>query len=275
MKSQSKVARGAVYVSAFLTFFMLIVLVGYIIIKGAPNLTPAMFEKVYTTENVSMFPAIVTTLIVVILSLIIATPLGIFTGCYLVEYAKKGSRLVETIRLATETLSGIPSILYGLFGMLFFGTALHLGYSIMSGVLTLSIMILPLIIRSTEEALLAVDDTLRSGSLALGAGKLRTIVRVVLPVAIPGILSGVILAIGRCVGETAALMFTLGTTTDMPTSLMSSGRTLSLHMYVLSTEGMYVKEAFATGFILIILTLLINGLSSLIGSKLSGGKQNA
>lgn len=272
MKQRASITRGIIFFSAFITFAMLIILVGYIIAKGVPNLEPKMFERVYTTENVSMFPAIVTTLIVVLLSLLVATPLGVFTGFYLVEYSKKGSRLVEIIRLTTETLSGIPSIIYGLFGMLFFSMALQLGYSILSGVFTLAIMILPLIIRSTEEALLAVDDRLRSGSLALGAGKLRTIVRVVLPVATPGILSGIILSIGRCVGETAALMFTLGTTTDMPTSLLSSGRTLSLHMYVLSTEGIYVKEAFATGFVLIVLTLLINGLSSLIGSKVSGGK---
>ena len=264
MKTRSSIVRGLILAAAFITFAVLIILVGYIVLKGVPHLNPAMFEKTYTTENVSMFPAIITTLIVVVLSLLIATPLGVFTGFYLVEYAKKGSRIVEVIRLTTETLSGIPSILYGLFGMLFFSIALKLGYSILSGVFTLSIMILPLIIRSTEEALMAVNDSLRSGSLALGAGKLRTIIRVVLPVA-------VILAIGRCVGETAALMFTLGTTTDMPTSLLSSGRTLSLHMYVLSTEGLFVDQAFATGFVLIVLTLLINALSSLIGSKLAGG----
>lgn len=271
MKTRSAIVRGLILAAAFITFSVLVVLVGYIVIKGGPHLNPAMFEKTYTTENVSMFPAMITTLIVVVLSLLIATPLGVFTGFYLVEYAKKGSRIVEVIRLTTETLSGIPSILYGLFGMLFFSIALKLGYSILSGVFTLSIMILPLIIRSTEEALMAVNDSLRSGSFALGAGKLRTIIRVVLPVAVPGILSGVILAIGRCVGETAALMFTLGTTTDMPTSLLSSGRTMSLHMYVLSTEGLFVDQAFATGFILILLTLLINAISSFIGSKLAGG----
>lgn len=271
MKGRSMAAKAVIMVSAFITFAILAILVGYIVIKGAPHLSAEMFEKTYTTENISMFPAIITTLIVVVLSLVVATPIGIFTGFYLVEYAKKGSKVVEIIRIATETLSGIPSIIYGLFGMLFFSIALKLGYSILSGVFTLSIMILPLIIRSTEESLIAVDDSLRSGSLALGAGKLRTIVRVVLPVAMPGILSGIILAIGRCVGETAALMFTLGTTTDMPKSLLSSGRTLSLHMYVLSSEGLFVDQAFATGFVLIIITLLINSLSSLIGNRLSGG----
>lgn len=269
---KSKIMRFIIMASAFLTFASLLIIIGYIIINGAPNLSPRLFEPVYTTQNVSMFPAIITTLIVVIISLLIATPLGVFTGFYLVEYAKKGSKVVELIRLTTETLSGIPSIIYGLFGMLFFVVALGLGFSIYSGVFTLSIMILPLIIRSTEESLLAVDDTLRNGSFALGAGRLRTIFRVVLPVATPGILSGVILAIGRCVGETAALIYTLGTTTDMPKGLSSSSRTLALHMYVLSTEGLHVKESFATGFILIVLTLLINSLSTYISKKLVGGK---
>lgn len=269
---KSKIMRFIIMFSAFLTFASLAVIIGYIIINGAPHLKPELFQAKYTTENVSMFPSIITTFIVVILSLLIATPLGIFTGFYLVEYSKKGSKVVELIRLTTETLSGIPSIIYGLFGMLFFVVALGMGFSIYAGVFTLSIMILPLIIRSTEEALIAVDDRLRFGSFALGAGRLRTIFRVVLPVATPGILSGVILAIGRCVGETAALIYTLGTTTDMPTSLSSSSRTLALHMYVLSTEGLHVHESFATGFILIVVTLVINGLSTLIGKRLAGGK---
>lgn len=268
---KSKIMRMIIRLSAFLTFASLIIILGYIIINGAPHLSPKLFERTYTTDNVSMFPSIVTTFIVVILSLLIATPLGIFTGFYLVEYSKKGSKIVEIIRLTTETLSGIPSIIYGLFGLLFFTVTLGLGFSIYSGVFTLSIMILPLIIRSTEEALMAVDDQLRSGSFALGAGKLRTIFRVVLPVAVPGILSGIILSIGRCVGETAALIYTLGTTTDMPTSLSSSSRTLALHMYVLSSEGLHVDESFAAGFILIVVVLIINTISTILSKKLSGG----
>lgn len=270
---KSKILNAFVYLSAGITFGMLLLLIVYITMKGVPNLTKDLFSMTYTTENVSMVPSIITTLIVVICSLLIATPLGVFTGFYLIEYAKKDSKIVEIIRLASETLPGIPSILYGLFGMLFFVTTLKLGFSIYSGVFTLSIMILPLIIRSTEEALLAVNDSLRMGSYALGAGKLRTIFKVVLPVALPGILSGIILAIGRCVGETAALVYTLGTATQMPESLASSSRTLSLHMYVLSSEGLHVNQSFATAFVLILITLFINGLSNFIGNRLVGGKK--
>lgn len=269
---KNSVIRGLIHVAAILTFGSLLLLVAYIVVKGVPNLNSDLFQLEYTTQNVSMLPFIITTLIVVALSLLIATPLGVFTGFYLVEYANKDSKLVDLIRLTTETLSGIPSIIYGLFGMLFFVTFLSLGFSILSGVFTLSIMILPLIIRSTEESLLAVDDSLRNGSFALGAGRLRTIIRVVLPVAAPGILSGVILAIGRCVGETAALIYTLGTATALPEGLHSSSRTLALHMYVLSNEGLHVNESFATGFILIVLTLGINTLSTLISKKIVGGE---
>ncbi len=232
----SKFIRGLIKVAAFITFGVLLLIIAYIVVKGVPNLHLSLFERQYTTENVSMYPAIITTLIVVGLSLLIATPLGVGTGIYLIEYAKRGSKVVEVIRITTETLSGIPSIIYGPFGMLFYVITLKLGFSIYAGVFTLAIMILPIIIRSTEEALLAINDELRFGSLALGAGKLRTTIRVVLPGAMPGILSGVILGIGRCVGETAALIYTLGTATAIPTGLGSSGRTLALHMYVLSTE---------------------------------------
>lgn len=268
----SKAMRWIIKGAAIITFGMLFLIIGYIIVKGFPNLSLSLFETQYTTDNVSMYPAIITTLIVVGLSLIIATPLGVGTGIYLIEYAKRGSKVVEIIRITTETLSGIPSIIYGLFGMLFYVISLKLGFSIYAGVFTLSIMILPIIIRSTEEALLAINDELRFGSLALGAGKLRTTVHVVLPGAMPGILSGVILAIGRCVGETAALIYTLGTATAIPAGLGSSGRTLALHMYVLSTEGLHVKESFATGLILLLLTLAINTISTFLGNRMIGGK---
>lgn len=268
----SKFMRYLIKAAAFITFGVLLLIIAYIIIKGFPNLNASLFERQYTTENVSMYPAIITTLIVVGLSLLIATPLGVGTGIYLIEYAKRGSKVVEIIRITTETLSGIPSIIYGLFGMLFYVITLKLGFSIYAGVFTLAIMILPIIIRSTEEALLAINDELRFGSLALGAGKLRTTIRVVLPGAMPGILSGVILGIGRCVGETAALIYTLGTATAIPASLNSSGRTLALHMYVLSTEGLHVNESFATGLILLLLTLAINTLSTFLGNRMIGGK---
>ncbi len=252
------------------TFSVLFFLIGYIILRGVTSLSPIIFEWKYTTQNVSMTPAIITTLIIVSLSILIAAPIGVFTGFFLVEYAKKGSKIVELIRVSSETLAAIPSIVYGLFGMLFFGIFLNLGYSIMSGVLTVSIMILPLIIRATEEALISVNDSLRHGSFALGAGKLRTIFKVVLPTAMPGIVSGVILAIGRVIGETAALIYTLGTSTNMPKNLMSSGRTLALHMYVLSNEGLHVNEAFATGVILLVVVIILNQLSVWLSNKLTG-----
>ncbi|SHH15210.1 phosphate transport system permease protein [Anaerosphaera aminiphila DSM 21120] len=253
--------------SVFITFGSLFLIVGYVIIKGLPHLKLSMFSLNYTSENVSMLPSIITTLIVVALSILIAAPIGIFTAIYLVEYSKKNSKIVEVIRLATETLQGIPSIVYGLFGMLFFVLRMGLKYSILSGVFTISIMILPLIIRSTEEALKSVSDNIRQASFALGAGKLRTIFRIVIPVAVPGIISGIVLATGRIVGETACLIYTLGTATSLPTSLNSSSRTLALHMYMLSTEGMHVGEAYATGTVLLLLVLLINYISNKLASK--------
>lgn len=268
---EKNIIRFLVYLSTLFTFGSLFFVIGYILINGIPHLTPSLFSWQYTSENVSLMPAIVTTLIVVFVSLLIATPIGVFSGFYLVEYAKRGSKVVEVIRIASDTLSGIPSIVYGLFGMLFFVIFLGFQYSLLAGILTSAIMVLPVIVRSTEEALISVDDSLRSASFGLGAGKLRTIFKVVLPVAMPGILSGIILAIGRIVGETAALMYTLGTSTNMPKSLFSSGRTLALHMYVLSSEGLHVNESFATGVILIVTVLVINGISTVLSNKLSKG----
>lgn len=253
--------------SAITTFSILFFLIGYILIKGIPHITPSLFAFKYTTENVSLFPAIITTIIITLLSLIIATPISIFTAIYLVEYAKSTNKLVKIIRITTETLSGIPSIIYGLFGLLFFVTYLRWGFSIIAGTLTLSIMILPLIIRSTEEALKSVPLSLREASFALGAGKLRTIFKIVLPSAIPGIFAGIILAIGRIVGETAALVYTTGTAAEIPKNLFSSSRTLAIHMYALSSEGLYVNQAYATAVILLITVLLINTISSFLAEK--------
>ena len=229
-----------VNVAMIATVAVLAYLIVYILVNGVPYLNSQLFELKYTSENASVFPAIINTLIMTVLSLVLAVPLGIFAAIYLVEYAKKGSKLVKIIRITTETLQGIPSIIFGLFGLLFFSTALHWGYSLLSGSMTLVIMILPLIIRTTEEALLGVPDAYREASFGLGAGKLRTVFKVVLPSAIPGILSGVVLATGRIVGETAALIYTAGSVAKVPESLMGSGRTLAVHMYVLSSEGLYM-----------------------------------
>lgn len=266
-RMQRYAARGA----AFLTLGVFLGIVGYILWKGVPHLTPSLFAFTYNSDNVSMFPAIINTLIITALALLISVPLGVFSAVYLVEYARRGNKLVSAVRMAAETLSGIPSIVYGLFGMLFFVITLGLGLSLLSGALTLSIMTLPLILRTTEEALKAVPDAYREGSFGLGAGRLRTVLRVVLPSAVPGILAGVILAIGRIVGETAALIFTAGTVAELPKSLLSSGRTLSVHMYVLSNEGLYMDQAYATAVILLVVVFAINALSGLIAKRLTKG----
>ena len=260
--------RILVTAAAALTVLMLFSLVFYILIKGIPNLKPSLFEWKYTSKNASMMPAIIHTITMVLMTLLIAVPFGIGSAIYLTEYAKRGNKVVPVIRMTTETLSGIPSIVYGLFGYMAFVHWLDWGYSLMAGIITLAIMILPLIMRTTEEALLAVPDSYREGSYGLGAGWLRTIFRVVLPSAMPGILSGVILGVGRIVGETAALIYTAGSVTGVPTSLMSSGRTLAVHMYALLSEGLYTDEAYATAVVLLVLVFIINRLSAYVANKI-------
>ena len=267
-RGKARVQKGLVHAAAVITFAVLLFLIAYILINGIPNLKPSLFEWTYNSDNVSMMPAIITTVQMTLLALVIAVPLGLFTAIYLNEYAKRGNKLVNLIRITTETLSGIPSIVYGLFGMLFFVTQLHWGYSLIAGGMTLAIMILPLIMRTAEEALMAVPDTFREGSFGLGAGRLRTVFRIVLPSAMPGILSGIILAIGRIVGETAALIFTAGTMAQIP-GLFQSGRTLAIHMYVLSGEGLHMNEAYATAVVLLVVVLLMNALSAFVAKKLT------
>lgn len=261
--------RILVDLAALLTVAVLVAVVGYILIRGVPNLKPELFAWKFTTDNQSMMPAIINTISITVVALLVAVPFGIGSAIYLVEYAKRGNKLVNVIRLTTETLSGIPSIVYGLFGYLMFVVALKWGYTLLAGTLTLAIMILPLIMRTTEEALKAVPDSFREGSFGLGAGKLRTVFRIVLPSAVPGILSGVILGIGRIVGETAALIYTAGTVTGVAEGLFSSGRTLSVHMYALLSEGLYTEQAYATAVVLLILVIVINALSGMIAKKVT------
>lgn len=265
----SLLLRLLMVISTIFTVGITVCLVGYILIKGIPNLTPEQFAWEYNTENVSMLPAIVNTLMMVVLVLIFAVPVGVGAAIYLVEYAKKGNKLVKIVRVTTETLQGIPSIVYGLFGYLFFAVFFGWGYTFLGGALTLAIMILPLIMRTTEEALLSVPDSFREGSFGLGAGKLRTIFKIILPSAVPGIVSGIILGIGRVVGETAALMFTAGTIAKVPGSLMDSGRTLAVHMYALLSEGLYMDQAYASDVVLMVVVLLINACSGWIAKKLT------
>lgn len=261
-----------VCLSAIISSGALVFLIAYILVKGVPNLTPELFAWEYNSENVSCMPAIINTVIITLLTLLIAVPFGIGAAIYLAEYAKKGNKLVKVIRTMAETLSGIPSIVYGLFGMMFFVTALQWNMSLLAGAFTLAIMILPTIMRTTEEALLTVPMSYREGSYGLGAGKLRTIVKIVLPSAVPGILAGVILAIGRIVGETAALIYTSGSATGMVTGVMDSGRTLAIHMYVLANEGLYTNQAWGTAVVLLIMVFGINTLSAVIAKKIGNKK---
>ncbi len=258
-----------VSLSALITALLVLSLVAYILVKGIPHLNRGLFAWNYTTENSSMMPAIINTVIMTVMSLLIAGPIGIFSAIYMTEYAKKGNKLVGIVRTTTETLAGIPSIVYGLFGQLLFVLACGFDYSMLAGALTLSIMVLPTIMRTTEEALLSVPDAYREGSFGLGAGRLRTVFRIVLPSAIPGILAGVILSVGRIVGETAALIYTAGTVAGIPESLLRSGRTLSVHMYALLNEGLYMEQAYATAVILLIMVALINALSTFISRKIT------
>ena len=275
-----------VWLAAALTAGVILLMVGYILVTGIPNLTLDLFAWTFTTDNQSMMPALVNTVVMTLLTLVMAVPVGVCAAIYMVEYAKRGNKLVKVVRLTAETLSGIPSIVYGLFGMMFFNILLGWGYSMLAGVVTLAIMILPLILRTTEEALLSVPDSYREGSFGLGAGKLRTVFRVILPPAMPGILSGVILSIGRIVGESAALIFTSGSGkdnlmlgksgnffADLFAPLFQSTRTLSVHMYNLMSEGLHMKEAQATAVVLLVLVIVINAGSARLAKKLSANGQ--
>lgn len=266
--TKSLFVKGSVYLCAGFTIEVLLFMLGYILVKGVPFLRSDLFNWKYTSENCSVVPALINTLIMTLMVLVIACPLGIGSAIYLAEYAKKGNGFVKIVRMTTETLTGIPSIIYGLFGMLLFVGFLHWGYSLMAGAATVAIMILPTIMRTTEESLLAVPDSFREGSFGLGAGKLHTVFTLVLPSAMPGILSGIILATGRVVGETAALIYTAGTVAQVPANLFGSGRTLAIHMYVLSSEGLHTGQAFATAVVLLVMVAGINAVAGLVAKKI-------
>lgn len=273
--ASSQIARGVIYAGALFTTLVLLGIVGFILVNGVPHLTPTLFEWNYTSENVSLMPALISTLYMALLALLIAVPIGVSSAIYLVEYAKPGSRFVRAVRVTTETLQGIPSIIYGLFGMLFFTTVLGWGLSLLSGACTLAVMVLPVVMRTAEEALIAVPASYRAGGFALGAGYLRTIFRCVLPSALPGIVGGVLLALGRCVGEVAALLFTAGTIAQIPDfggqgifALFDSCRTLAVHMYVLASEGLHIDETYATAVVLLVLITLLNVIANVAEKRL-------
>ena len=265
------VLKALIFLSSGIVVALTLGMIIYIAVKGTDGMslnfltTPAFS---YPYENYGVLGNIINTLYLVVITLIIATPVGVGAAIYLTEYAKQG-RLTRIIEFTTETLAGIPSIIYGLFGMLFFVTALKWQYSILAGAATVAIMVLPTIMRTTEEALLAVPDSFREASLALGAGKIRTIFKIVLPSAMPGILSGVILAIGRMVGETAALLYTSGAVASVAKGVMSPGRTLAVHMYTISSEAFHTNQTFATAVVLLVIVFILNALASFVAKKLT------
>lgn len=261
--------RICVWSAAIISLAIIISMILYIVIKGAPNLKLSLFSLKYNSENVSMLPAILNTLEMMLITLLLSIPTGVFSAVYMVEYAKKSSGFVKLIRMTCETLQGIPSIVYGLFGYILFVLTFGWSFSMIAGVLTLSIMVLPLIIRTTEEALISVPDSYREGSFGLGAGKLRTVIRVVIPNAIPGIFAGVILSMGRVIGESAALIYTAGTGSNFTGDISNSSRTLAVHLFCLYNEGLYTNEAYATAFVLLIMVIGINTLSAVVAKKLT------
>ncbi len=274
----SKIVKVAVYASAATTTLILGGIVAYILVNGAPYLSPSLFAWEYTSDNVSLMPALIDTFLMAMLALVIAVPIGVASAIYLVEYTSSNSRFVRIVRMTTETLQGIPSIIYGLFGLLFFTTMLGWGLSLMSGACTLAIMVLPVVMRTTEEALLAVPVSYKQGGFALGAGCLRTIFRCVLPSALPGIFGGILLALGRCVGEVAALLFTAGTVAQIPDfgsegvfALFDSCRTLAVHLYVLASEGLHMNETYATAVVLLVVVVVLNAVTNLAAKKLRKG----
>lgn len=266
---KDNVLRGLLWLSVFLSVAVLVMIVGFIFIKGMNLISfEFIFGDYSPTGGGGIWPMIVTTIYTIVISLVIATPIGILAALYLQEYAKQG-RLVKVIRFATESLTGIPSIIYGLFGAVFFVTTLKMGMSIIAASLTLTIIVLPVIIRTTEEALKTVPQSYREGSLALGTTKLQTLYKVILPSAMPGILSGIILSIGRIVGESAAIFLTAGTVAALPESLFSSARTLTVHSYLVTQESGDIELAAAVGIVLIVIILGINISATLISKKLN------
>lgn len=253
----SKTLRAFVWGAAGLTCLSLVYMVLYLAVKGVAHLAPSLFAWHYTSENVSLMPALVNTITMTLTALAAAVPFGVGAAVYSVEYARRGSRLVGLVRVAAETLAGVPSIVYGLFGAIFFVKTLMLGKSMLAGALTLAVMILPVILRTSEEALIAVPDVYREGSFGLGAGRLRTVMKVILPAAAPGILAGALLGVGRIIGESAALIFTSGTVAAVA-GVFDSGRTLSVHLYAISGEGLYIGQTFATSLVLIAVVIMMN-----------------
>lgn len=269
------IATGLVWGAALLTVGMLLFIVFYILQQGLSHINWSFLTDMYRPGlgQEGIFPMIISTLYLIGVALVLSVPLGVLAAIYMAEYAKEGP-VLQVIRFATESLSGIPSIIYGLFGYAFFVTVLKLRMSILAGSLTVALMVIPIIVRTTEEALRAVPVSFREGSLALGASQLTTIRRVVLPAAMGGILTSVILSVGRIVGETAAVVYTMGSAVSIPKGVGASGRSLSVHLYFLAKEGTNIEQSYAAAAVLLILVAIINTLANLTTrkSRARGGK---
>lgn len=270
----SWIFRYAVKIATLLTVLAVCLIIGYILIMGIPQIKPEMFELEYNSDNVSFMPALFNTLIVIVMAVSCSSIFGIGAAIFLNEYTNKQNFFVRIVALATETLSGIPSIVYGLFGLLFFVYYLQWGLSLLAGVCTMAIMTFPIIMRASQEALAAVPDLYREGSFGLGAGRFRTVFKIVLPAAIPGILGGIFLAIGRTVGESAALIYTAGSIAAVPETVFSSTRTLAVHMYLLASEGLHIDATYATAVLLLVFVLLINFATSAVANRISKGNMS-
>ena len=258
-----RLARALVWGAALTTLGVLLLVIAHILTEGLPYVTPEFLlgSPQRMGREGGILPTIVGTLALTIVAILIATPLGVGTAIYLTEYTREG-RLTRLIRFGTESLAGVPSIIFGLFGFVFFVITLGMGWSILSGGLTLAAMILPTIIRTSEEAIRSVPQSYRDVSFSLGATRWQTVTRAVLPSALPGIATGVILGIGRSVGETAAVILTAGSALRMPTSPFSPTRTMAVHFYILAREGISLEMAYATGAVLVLVVLAVNVLAN-------------
>jgi phosphate transport system permease protein len=269
-KIAQRVSFTLLWTAALITLGCLVFVLFFILKEGVPSISwefLATYPKAMGREG-GIFPTIIGSIYLTALAILLAAPVGVGTAIYLTEYTHDGI-ITKIIRFATETLAGIPSIIFGLFGFAFLVTFLGFGFSLLSGAITLALMLLPTIIRTAEEAIKTVPDSYREGSLALGATKWVTIVKVVVPAALPGIVTGLVLSVGRAVGETAAVWLTVGGALRLPTSIMDSARPMTLHLYTLASEGLSLPRAYATASVLIISIWLINTVAGLIMARFS------
>jgi phosphate transport system permease protein len=257
-KVAQRIMKSVFWAAGIITIFILLVIIGYVILKGLPVLSLEFIfgDPIDSGRSGGIFPMIMSSIYVTLIAVLVATPLGVGASVYLTQYAGE-NRTVKLIRFGAETLSSIPSIIFGLFGLAFFVIYLGMGWSVLSGGLTLALMALPTILAASEVALESINKSYAEGSLALGATKWQTVYKVVIPAALPGITTGVILGMARAIAEAAAILYTVGAALAMPISLMDPARPLPLHLYMLATEGISLDNAYGTAAVLVILILII------------------